>query len=50
MKKLLKSIVVFFSAVSFATATPIKVPSTKSPESLNIKHGETVVLDKKIIF
>ena len=36
MKKLLKSIIVFFAAVSFATATPIKVPATKSPESFKV--------------
>ena len=31
MKKLLKSIIVFFAAASFAFATPIKVSTTKSP-------------------
>ena len=36
MKKLLKSIIVFFAAVSFATASPIKVPSTKSPETFKV--------------
>ena len=36
MKKLLKSIIVFFATVSFATATPIKVPTTKCSESFKV--------------
>lgn len=36
MKKLLKSIIVFFSAVSLATASPIKMPTTKNPENFKV--------------